>query len=109
VLDAYRVHAIAAFVGLGALGAEPLDNDPTIHPPASPITSGTKRSVGVIWTREKVIHYMDGIAVAESDWPINTQYPHQLGINLSPDKKIAARSSVEVNHRSSGNEHTGRS
>lgn len=49
----------------------------------TPITSGTKRTVGVIWTRDKVLHYMDGIAVAESNWTAPPKYPHQLGINLA--------------------------
>ena len=26
---------------------------------------------------------MDGVPVAESNWPVTTVYPHQLGINLA--------------------------
>ena len=49
----------------------------------TPITSGTKRTVGVIWTRDKVLHYLDGVPVAESNWTAPDKYPHQLGINLA--------------------------
>jgi hypothetical protein len=49
----------------------------------TPITSGTRRTVGVIWTRDKVLHYLDGIPVAESNWTTPEKYPHQLGINLA--------------------------
>ena len=49
----------------------------------TPITSGTKRTVGVIWTRDKVLHYLDGIPIAESNWTTPEKYPHQLGINLA--------------------------
>ncbi|MFS2002868.1 hypothetical protein ACEN9F_04490 [Duganella sp. CT11-25] len=49
----------------------------------TPITSGTKRTVGVIWTRDKVLHYLDGIPVAESNWTTPEKYPLQLGINLA--------------------------
>jgi hypothetical protein len=49
----------------------------------TPITSGTKRTVSVIWTRDKVLHYLDGIPVSESNWAVDTQYPHQLGINMA--------------------------
>jgi hypothetical protein len=67
----------------GDISKEVLTPNSTALLMPSPIASGTKRSVGVVWTRGKVIHYMDGIAVAESDWPVDTQYPHQLGINLA--------------------------
>jgi hypothetical protein len=49
----------------------------------TPITSGTKRTVSIIWTRDKVLHYLDGIPVSESNWAVDTQYPHQLGINMA--------------------------
>jgi hypothetical protein len=49
----------------------------------TPITSGTKRTVAVIWTRDKVLHYLDGIPVAESNWTAPDKYPHQLGINVA--------------------------
>ncbi len=49
----------------------------------SPIASGTKRTVGIVWTGDKVVHYLDGTPVAESNWAVDTQYPHQLGVNLA--------------------------
>ncbi|MRX09523.1 hypothetical protein GJ697_16920 [Pseudoduganella sp. FT25W] len=50
---------------------------------AEPLTSGTRHTVGVIWTRDKVLHYVDGVPVAESNWVAPAKYPHQLGINLA--------------------------
>lgn len=49
----------------------------------APVASGTKRTVGGIWTREKVLRYLDGIPVAESNWPVTTLHPHQFGINMA--------------------------
>lgn len=48
-----------------------------------PLANGQKRTVGVIWTRDKVVHYLDGVAMSESDWVTAQGLPHQLGINLA--------------------------
>lgn len=48
-----------------------------------PIANGRRRSFGIVWSPTTVIHYMDDIPICRSDWPINTTYPHQLGINVA--------------------------
>jgi hypothetical protein len=48
-----------------------------------PLADGKKRTVGVVWTMDKVVHYLDGVAIAESDWPTAPGLPHQLGINMA--------------------------
>jgi hypothetical protein len=49
----------------------------------TPIASGTRRTISVIWTRDKIIHYLDGVPVCESSWAVDTSYPHQLGVNVA--------------------------
>lgn len=47
------------------------------------LTDGVKHTYGLVWTENKVIHYLDGIAICESDWSVETDFPHQMGINLA--------------------------
>lgn len=49
----------------------------------NPLTDGVKHTYGVLWTDSKVIHYVDGVVVCESDWSVEHDFPHQLGINLA--------------------------
>jgi len=47
------------------------------------LTDGNRHTYGIVWTDSKVLHYLDGVVVCESDWSVEHDFPHQLGINLA--------------------------
>jgi hypothetical protein len=44
---------------------------------------GRKHEAAAIWTKDRVYHYLDGVALAVSEWPLNNDYPHQLGVSYA--------------------------
>ncbi|ALN71786.1 hypothetical protein [Aureimonas sp. AU20] len=48
-----------------------------------PMADGERHSFGIVWTRGQVVHYMDDRPICVSDWPLQVDYPHQLGLNLA--------------------------
>lgn len=59
-----------------------------------PIADGRRHSFGIVWSPTTVIHYMDDVPICRSDWPINTTYPHQLGINVACGSLAGANSAA---------------
>jgi hypothetical protein len=50
---------------------------------ATLIASGSPISLAVVWTKNKVVHYINDIPVAESFWTKDSDYPMQLGLNVA--------------------------
>lgn len=48
--------------------------------PTQTLCDGQKHAVGVVWTRDRLVHYWDDQPVCESEWSVDVDYPHQIGI-----------------------------
>lgn len=58
-----------------------LSPDSTYLGLSASLCTGAPVSFEIIWTPDTVHHYVNGLPFAVSDWSVDTDYPHQLGIN----------------------------
>ncbi len=49
----------------------------------SSIANGRKVRFGVVYSDDKVTHYLNGAPLCESAWSVDSDYPHQLGLNVA--------------------------